>query len=87
MPRRGRRRRQPVLDLHGLDRDAAVRRIHRWLEQAYVEDVGSGIVICGWGRGVLLETIGEVLGGHPLVAAHRKIRARYVVEIQPRNPD
>lgn len=85
--RRRHRRPHPVLDLHGLNREYAVVRVQRWLERAHVEDVRTGVILCGWGKGVLLKAIGDLLESHPLVADHRRNGPRFVVEIVPREPD
>jgi DNA-nicking Smr family endonuclease len=75
----------PLLDLHGADRQDAVQRLDRWLQCAFMAGAVHGTVVCGRGRGILLQVIASELEAHPLVRGYRREGPRYLVQIAGRH--
>jgi DNA-nicking Smr family endonuclease len=62
---------EPVLDLHGLRVDEAIRRTSAFLVRERERGTISVRVVTGHGTGALKEAVGELLRGHPAVASVR----------------
>lgn len=75
-----------LLDLHGADRHDAIQRLDHWLQRAFMAGVTHGTVVCGRGKGILLQVIASELKTHPLVRGYRREGLRYVVQIAGRYP-
>lgn len=73
------------LDLHGADRETAIRELDLWLNRVFLQGRREGSVICGRGRGILLRAVEEELSRHPLVESYRREGPSFVVGIVPRS--
>lgn len=73
------------LDLHGADRETAIRELDLWLNRVFFQGGREGTVICGRGRGILLQAVEEELSRHPLVERYRREGPAFVVGLVPRS--
>src|SRR5712692_748034 len=62
---------EPVLDLHGLRVDEAIRRTSAFLVHERARGTISVRVVTGHGTGALKEAVGGLLRTHPAVASAR----------------
>ena len=62
---------EPLLDLHGLRVDEAMRRTSAFLVREQARGTISVRLVTGHGTGALKEAVGELLRGHPAVASAR----------------
>jgi DNA mismatch repair protein MutS2 len=62
---------EPVLDLHGMRVDAALRRTRAFLVAEQARGTVSVRIITGHGTGALKTAIRELLRSHPAVASMR----------------
>jgi DNA-nicking Smr family endonuclease len=60
---------EPLLDLHGLRVEEALRRTTAFLVQEQGRGTVSVRVVTGHGTGALKEAVGDLLRRHPLVAS------------------
>jgi DNA-nicking Smr family endonuclease len=73
---RGEREPEAVLDLHGLDRRAAIAELDRFLREQRRAGATILLVVHGKGTEVLARAVGERLESHPAVAEHLRAPAR-----------
>lgn len=60
---------EPTLDLHGVHLREALKRTDAFLRTEHARGTVSVRIITGYGTGVLKQTIGDLLRGHPSVAS------------------
>ena len=71
MRRRAAQRVSPTLDLHGERVEAALERLHAYLDDALLAGLDSVVIIHGIGTGALRRAVRETLAEHPRVRAVR----------------
>ena len=71
MRRRAAERVSPTLDLHGERVEAALERLHAYLEDALLAGLDSVVIVHGIGTGALRRAVREALAEHPRVRAVR----------------
>lgn len=74
MRRRAAERVSPTLDLHGERVEAAVERLHAYLDDALLAGLDSVVIVHGIGTGALRRAVREALAEHPRVRAVRSGR-------------
>ena len=71
MRRRAAERVSPTLDLHGERVEAALERLHAYLDDALLGGLDSVVIVHGIGTGALRRAVREALAEHPRVRAVR----------------
>lgn len=71
MRRRAAERVSPTLDLHGERVEAALERLHAYLDDALLAGLDSVVIVHGIGTGALRRAVREALTDHPRVRALR----------------
>ena len=71
MRRRAAERVSPTLDLHGERVEAALERLHAYLDDALLAGLDSVVIVHGIGTGALRRAVREALAEHPRVRAVR----------------
>ena len=71
MRRRAAERVSPTLDLHGERVEAALERLHTYLDDALLAGLDSVVIVHGIGTGALRRAVREALAEHPRVRAMR----------------
>ena len=71
MRRRAAERVSPTLDLHGERVEAALERLHAYLDDALLAGLDSVVIVHGIGTGALRRAVRETLAEHPRVRAVR----------------
>jgi DNA mismatch repair protein MutS2 len=71
MRRRAAQRVSPSIDLHGERVEAALERLHAYLDDALLAGLDQVVIVHGVGTGALRRAVREALAEHPRVRAVR----------------
>ena len=71
MRRRAAERMSPALDLHGERVEAALERLHAYLDDALLAGMDSVVIVHGIGTGALRRAVREALANHPRIRGMR----------------